>query len=31
MIIGIGWQQQIPKMPDFSYPIDGIGQPGQYQ
>jgi hypothetical protein len=28
MIIGIGWQQPIPKMPDFLYPIDGIGQPG---
>jgi hypothetical protein len=26
MIIGIGWQQSIPKKPDFSYPIDGIGQ-----
>jgi hypothetical protein len=31
MIIGIGWQQPIPKMPDFWYPIDGIGQLGRYQ
>jgi hypothetical protein len=30
MIIGIG-QHPIPKMLNFSYLIDGIGQPDRYQ
>jgi hypothetical protein len=26
IIIGIGWQQPIPKLLNFLYPIDGISQ-----